>query len=799
MARIIPFNKDHVLNGQDTIRDRTGKKANTAWPSSQDEFENLMKEVFAFSDPTEIEENIKIIQSREKRKKAIFSFFTRIAQAAVLVGLIILPILLSEDTQNFIVGHAIEIKPGNSGCQPALEFKFYGEQGIIGSKNNQTLDFSPDISDTTTKEKDVISASREALTQLDSTLKYCDNRSFPVELRKNEDTISFLPNSFKYLKNLSHLRLGNNLLVIDTDQFEGKKPFAPEVAQKASIDRLSENRNWLKSTTSEIENARNRSITYHSMGSWHDKVSRSYDWPITEKQRAYFHRFDSLYYTYDNVTKFIEPNLSSQWHPYSPDAKYLLTSDACYSGMSVPMKDGCLNGDCYNGYGTYQYTNGDKYIGDFCQGKPNGKGILYFANGNKYLGAWEEGHRQGDGKLILDKGHIYKGQFKRDQFYGKGEMDYANGDRYIGDFQNSKPNGNGTYYFKTDNRYEGQFQEGKFNGKGTMIYKDGSKFTGFWRDNRKNGSGTFYDMIGKAYVSNWSNGQLLLGIGSIENDGETVVVDIDENDTFTNTAPHPAQTTSHPASRTPESSVRIFAVVVGIAQYTHMQALSYTDDDAYQIYAFLKSPQGGALPDNQVQILVDENATHDNILNAMKKTFFQADTNDVVLFYFSGHGTNGAFMPVDFDGNHNYLLHQEIEDVLDRSPAKHKIVFGDACHSGFIPGYGVQGDLFAAREPMKDMAERYYKAFERSRGSTALLLSSKDEEVSLEDAGLRSGVFSHFIIEGLKGKADTNSNGIITINELYNYVTKSVTKYTAGAQTPILLNNFDKDVPVGFK
>ena len=79
-----------------------------------------------------------------------------------------------------------------------------------------------------------------------------------------------------------------------------------------------------------------------------------------------------------------------------------------------------------------------------------------------------------------------------------------------------------------------------------------------------------------------------------------------------------------------------------------MPPLRYTDDDAYQVYAFLKSPEGGALPDKQVRILIDEQATRQNILDAMRTIFLRADENDVVMFYFSGHGLKGAsFIPVD--------------------------------------------------------------------------------------------------------------------------------------------------------
>ena len=84
-----------------------------------------------------------------------------------------------------------------------------------------------------------------------------------------------------------------------------------------------------------------------------------------------------------------------------------------------------------------------------------------------------------------------------------------------------------------------------------------------------------------------------------------------------------------------------------------MPALRYTDDDAYRIYAFLKSPEGGALKDEQISILVDEAATRANILRQMEQTFSKAGPNDLVFLYFSGHGLKGSFLPIDFDGFNN--------------------------------------------------------------------------------------------------------------------------------------------------
>lgn len=249
---------------------------------------------------------------------------------------------------------------------------------------------------------------------------------------------------------------------------------------------------------------------------------------------------------------------------------------------------------------------------------------------------------------------------------------------------------------------------------------------------------------------------------------------------------------SDPVKIEATTDVKIWAVVVGVGRYTSMPSLKFTDDDAFRFYSFLKSPEGGALQENQIEILVDESATRDNILKTMRTMFLKADDNDVVILYFSGHGLEGCFLPVDFDGYNNKLRHEEVKQVFKSSKAKHKLCIADACHSGSLS----YGEGLAAKGPATVSLKRFYQAFEDADGGIALLMSSQSEELSLEDHGLRQGVFTYYVLQGLKGKADNNGDKLVTIKELYNYVYKSVREYTAGMQTPVLTGNYDDAMPV---
>lgn len=47
--------------------------------------------------------------------------------------------------------------------------------------------------------------------------------------------------------------------------------------------------------------------------------------------------------------------------------------------------------------GTLTYSNGDRYDGDFSEGKKNGQGIMTSPNGEKYDGEWKDDRRDGNG------------------------------------------------------------------------------------------------------------------------------------------------------------------------------------------------------------------------------------------------------------------------------------------------------------------------------------------------------------------------------------------------------------------
>ncbi len=68
-----------------------------------------------------------------------------------------------------------------------------------------------------------------------------------------------------------------------------------------------------------------------------------------------------------------------------------------------------------HGFGTYTYSNGDTYEGEWNNNLRHGQGTYtYASSGAKYGGAWVNGRREGTGEVILSN-YSYKGIFTADR------------------------------------------------------------------------------------------------------------------------------------------------------------------------------------------------------------------------------------------------------------------------------------------------------------------------------------------------------------------------------------------------
>ena len=99
----------------------------------------------------------------------------------------------------------------------------------------------------------------------------------------------------------------------------------------------------------------------------------------------------------------------------------------------------------------------------------------------------------------------------------------------------------------------------------------------------------------------------------------------------------------------------------------------------------------------------------------------------------------------------------------------------------------------------KSRASLSDKFFERiSKGKGRVIISScSANEVSKEDDDLRHGIFSYYLMAGLKGKADRDADGIITIDELFGYVAREVPRASDQDQHPVKKGKVVGELVVG--
>ena len=78
-------------------------------------------------------------------------------------------------------------------------------------------------------------------------------------------------------------------------------------------------------------------------------------------------------------------------------------------------KTGCISGDCTNGYGTYIFSNGSKYVGEWRNDKQYGQGTYTWGKGewegDKYIGEFKDGKKYGQGTYTFKSGEVRKGKW----------------------------------------------------------------------------------------------------------------------------------------------------------------------------------------------------------------------------------------------------------------------------------------------------------------------------------------------------------------------------------------------------
>ena len=259
-----------------------------------------------------------------------------------------------------------------------------------------------------------------------------------------------------------------------------------------------------------------------------------------------------------------------------------------------------------------------------------------------------------------------------------------------------------------------------------------------------------------------------------------------------------------------------WAVVIGVDRYESRQipTLRYSVRDAEALHQFLIGP-GGFKKDNVV--LLTDRAERKPTLRNIKwalGTFLtrSAKKDDTVLVFFAGHGVpeidprgvekDGLakyLAPADVDPDDLYstgLPMDELQTIFQRIEAERMVVLLDACYSGTAGGRTFTSMKSKTRAAHVD--DLFLERLARSKGR-AIITASRPNELSLEVPELGHGLFTFYLLQGLHGAGDLNRDGIVSLQELYEYVEQQVTRKSralGGNQHPMMKSELEGVLPL---
>ena len=466
--------------------------------------------------------------------------------------------------------------------------------------------------------------------------------------------------------------------------------------------------------------------------------------------------------------------------------------------MAQSQLPSCVGNDARrwtNCQGVHNFTNGDRYEGEFRNGKLNGWGTYYhLANnqfrGDKYTGQFLNDTRQGMGRYIPANGaEALEGTWsagvlvRAEKVNLQATTDFAllqerkriedekarlADERRLMEEEKKRretaksntkmdlkitatePDANGLVMISIQTGVDTSSL--KVNGE-----EQGGQEKGFYQIKRlpKVGQDTVYNIAAADGYGNIANKSIVIK-------GQSVAVS-------------KVVTTLNPETLKKSATRDAVAIIVGIQDYKRLPKADFANDDARSFYDYAVRALG-IKPEN-IKMLIDSEAEQVEILSAFKSwlpSYVKKDKTDVYVFY-SGHGlpsTDGKslfFLPQN--GHKDYLPETGIDQTsliaaLTAAKPKSVTLFIDSCYSGSTRSGET---LLASARPIA------LKASENIFPSNFTVISASSvDQISSSSPELKHGIFSFYVMKGLEGEADSNKDGKITAGELQAYLADMV-------------------------
>jgi len=227
-----------------------------------------------------------------------------------------------------------------------------------------------------------------------------------------------------------------------------------------------------------------------------------------------------------------------------------------------------------------------------------------------------------------------------------------------------------------------------------------------------------------------------------------------------------------------------YAIIVGISDYPGtLNDLQYCDDDAEDMYDALITLYGYN-PSN-IELLLGMNASFTVIRDTIDDIKSKAKADDEVVFFFSGHGTNG----VADDGDR-----EKTDEAIAAHNGSNLVAIWDGQLKAWFAGFNTTRIIFifdsCLAGGMTDLQDT----------DRVINMACSESGLSYEDGSWGNGQFTYYFVEQgmLAGKADRYDHDEdaavleatdVTVEEAFDYA-----KASCQVQKPTMSDSFSNDL-----
>jgi len=218
-----------------------------------------------------------------------------------------------------------------------------------------------------------------------------------------------------------------------------------------------------------------------------------------------------------------------------------------------------------------------------------------------------------------------------------------------------------------------------------------------------------------------------------------------------------------------------YAIVIGLERYRQkLPAADFATHDARTVSEYLTKVLG--YPEENVVLLTNEQASLGDFVKYIEKWLpNNVEKNSTVFVYYSGHGApspySGDAYLVPYDGDPAFIDEtgyslKRMYDALSRLPAQEVLVALDSCFSG---GGGRSVIAKGARSLVAKM-----KVPELTASNLVVLSASSESQISSTYDEKGHGLFTYFLLKGIKHEEVVSPDGSIRTEDLFGYLKPQV-------------------------